>query len=169
MIKLKNRILLNAADRGYSLEAIVGSELRQNILKIFDETFAITTVLLLISLIIAALGVATTLTILVLERAGQFQTMIATGASPRQIRAVIGWEAVMMVVLAEALGLLCGFILSVLLIFVINKQSFGWTFIFSIDWVTIAASLPLVCAAALVAAIPATQMVLRQPPALALK
>lgn len=169
LINLKNRILLDAADRGYSLEAMVGSTLRGNILRIFDETFAITTVLLLISLIIATLGVATTLTILVLERAGQFQTMIATGASSRQIRAVISWEAGMMVILAEILGLLCGFILSVLLIFVINKQSFGWTFIFSIDWFTIAASLPLVCAAALIAAIPAAQLVLRQPTGLSLR
>ncbi len=95
----------------------MGSELRRNILNIFDETFAVTTALLFISLLIAALGVATTLTILVLERARQFQTMIATGASAAQIRAVIGWEAVMMVVLGEALGLACGFVLSVLLDF----------------------------------------------------
>lgn len=167
--KLKNRILLRAADRCLSLEGIAGSDLRRNILIIFDETFAITTVLLFISLMIAALGIATTLTILVLERATQFQTMIATGASAWQVRAVISWEAVTMVILGEALGLACGFVLSVLLIFVINEQSFGWTFIYSVDWKAIAASFPLVCATALLAAIPAAQVVFRLPPALALK
>jgi putative ABC transport system permease protein len=162
---LKNRLLLSAADRGESIEAIVGSDLRRNILRIFDETFAVTTALLFISLMIAALGVATTLAILVLERTRQFQTMIAVGASAAQVRAVIGWEAVIMVLLGEALGLACGFVLSVLLIFVINRQSFGWTFIYSVDWLTLAASLPLVCATALLAAVPAAQLVFREPAA----
>jgi putative ABC transport system permease protein len=166
---LKNRILLSAAGRGASIEAIVGSDLRRNILRIFDETFAVTTALLFISLMIAALGVATTLAILVLERARQFQTMTALGASAAQVRAVIGWEAVVMVLLGEALGLACGFVLSVLLIFVINRQSFGWTFIYSVDWLTIAASFPLVCATALLAALPAAHLVLRGPAAEALR
>ncbi len=169
IVSLRNRLLFDAADRGYNLEAIVGSELRRNILKIFDETFAITTVLLVISLLIAALGIATTLTILVLERSGQFQTLVATGASSGQIKAIISWEAVVMVLLGEVLGLACGFALSVLLIFVINKQSFGWTFIYSVNWVELAASFPLVCVTALLAAIPAAQLITRQQPALALR
>ena len=65
----------------------------------------------------------------------------------------------MMVVLGEVLGLACGFVLSVLLISVINKQSFGWTFIYSVDWLTLAASFPLVCTTALLAAVPAAQLV----------
>lgn len=166
---IRSHILLFAAERGYNLDVIDGASLRANILRIFDETFAITTVLLVISLLIAALGIATTLTILVLERVTQFQTMRATGAGAGQIRMVIGWEAVLMVVLGEVLGLACGFILSFLLIFVINRQSFGWTFIYSIDWTALAASFPLVCATALLAAIPATQLIFRQPPAQVLK
>lgn len=63
----------------------------------------------------------------------------------------------------------CGFVLSVLLIFVINKQSFGWTFIYSVDWLTLAVSFPLVCAAALLAAVPAAQLVFRSPPATVLR
>jgi putative ABC transport system permease protein len=74
-----------------------------------------------------------------------------------------------MVLLGEALGLACGFVLSVLLIFVINRQSFGWTFVYCVDWLTIAASFPLVCATALLAAVPAAQQVLREPAAEALR
>lgn len=166
---LKNRILLSASERGYSLEATAGADLRRNILRIFDQTFAITTVLLVISLLIAALGVATTLTILVLEREWQFQTMVATGADAGQVRSVVLWEASMMVILGEVLGLACGFVLSALLIFVINKQSFGWTFLYSIDWTALAISFPLVCATALLAAVPATRLVVRRPPSLALR
>lgn len=166
---LRDRILIEASTHGYSLESTVGTDLRRNILRIFDETFAITTVLLFISLLIAALGIATTLTILVLEREEQFQTMIATGASTGQIRAVISWEAVMMIVLGEVLGLACGFLLSLLLIFVINLQSFGWTFVYSVDWIALIASFPLVCATALLAAVPAAQIVFRRPAAMVLR
>ncbi len=35
---------------------------------------------------------------------------------------------------SHVLGLLCGFLLSILLIYVINRQSFGWTIQFSIPW-----------------------------------
>lgn len=167
--RIRNEILLSAAEHGYGVDAIAGKDLRKNILRIFDETFAITTVLLVISLLIAALGIATTLTILVLERTGQFQTILATGASSGQIRAIISWEAVLIVILGEVLGLACGFVLSFLLIFVINRQSFGWTFIYAIDWVALAASFPLVCATALLAAVPAAQLVFRQPPAQVLR
>jgi putative ABC transport system permease protein len=166
---LRDRILVDASTHGYSLESTVGNDLRRNILRIFDETFAITTVLLFISLLIAALGVATTLTILVLEREQLFQTMLATGASMGQIRAVITWEAVMMVVIGEVLGLACGFALSILLIFVINMQSFGWTFVYSVDWTALATSLPLVCMTALLAALPAAQVVFRRPAAMVLR
>lgn len=166
---LKNRLLLDAAKSGESIEAMIGDDLRRNILKVFDETFAVTTALLFISLFIAALGVATTLTVLVLERVSQFRTMTAVGASPGQVRAVIGWEAMTLVLLGEVLGLACGLALSVLLIFVINKQSFGWTFIYRIDWTTLAASFPLVCATALLASLPASRIVFREPPASALR
>jgi len=116
---------------GLRLESATAGELtefRRKSVGIVFQSFNLLptlTVLLFISLLIAALGEAITLRVLVLERARQFQTMMATGASAAQIRAVIGWEAVMMVVLGEVLGLACGFVLSVLLIFVINKRSFG--------------------------------------------
>ena len=49
---------------GDKVDILSGKRLRGAILRIFDETFAITTVLLLIALVIAALGIATTLTVL---------------------------------------------------------------------------------------------------------
>ncbi|MCK8601102.1 FtsX-like permease family protein [Desulfoferrobacter suflitae] len=143
----------------------IGSDLRREILRIFDETFAITTVLLLIALFVAALGITTTLTVLVLERTRELNTLLAIGASFRQIRAMIFWEAVLMVTAGQILGAGCGFILSRLLIYVINRQSFGWTFLYSVDWGSLSASLPLIFTTALLAAIPASRMAFRQSPA----
>jgi putative ABC transport system permease protein len=154
---------------GQALDIISGRELRRTILEIFDETFGVTTLLLLIALVVAALGIATTLTLLVLERSRQLNTLLAVGGSPGQIRAMIFWEAALMVLMGEAAGLLCGFCLSYLLVFVINRQSFGWTFFYHVEWGVLALSMPLIFAAALAAALPAARLVLRQSPAALLR
>ena len=146
-----------------------GKGLRSAVLRIFDETFAVTTVLLLIALVIAALGIATTLTVMVLERSRQLNTLFAVGASFRQLRAMIFWEAGLMVVIGELAGVVCGFILSYLLVYVINRQSFGWTFLYNVDWGALALSIPLIIITALGAALPAVKMVFRRPPATLLR
>jgi putative ABC transport system permease protein len=154
---------------GDTLDMVSGQDLRESVLRIFDETFAITTVLLLIALAVAALGITTTLTVMVLERARQLNTLIAVGGSLRQIRAMIFWEASLLVAAGELAGLACGFILSYLLVYVINRQSFGWTFLYVVDWGALAFSLPLIILTALAAAVPAVRMVFRTPPAALLR
>ncbi len=154
---------------GDTLDIISGHALRNTILRVFDETFAITTVLLLIALAIAALGIATTLTVLVLERSKQLNTLYAIGADFGQIRSMILWEAAFMVAAGELAGIICGFILSYILVYVINRQSFGWTFLYEVDWGALAMSLPLIVLTALAAAYPAIKMVFRESPAILLR
>ncbi|UCD31621.1 MAG: ABC transporter permease [Desulfobacterales bacterium] len=154
---------------GDNLDIISGHTLRSTILRVFDETFAITTVLLLIALAIAALGIATTLTVLVLERSKQLNTLYAVGADYGQIRSMILWEAAFMVVAGELAGIICGFILSYILVYVINRQSFGWTFLYEVDWTALAMSFPLIILTALAAAFPAIKMVFRESPATLLR
>jgi putative ABC transport system permease protein len=79
------------------------------------------------------------------------------------------WEAVLMVAAGEAIGLVGGLCLSQLLIYVINPESFGWTFLYRVDWFALAVSLPVILATALLAAVPATQSVMRLSPAGVLK
>ncbi len=148
---------------------MAGSTLRGAVLRIFDETFAVTGVLLVIALAVAALGITTTMTVLVLERIRQLNTLLAVGGSRRQVRRMILWEAVVMVAAGEAAGLAGGFLLSVLLVFVINRQSFGWTFLYGVDWAALALSLPLILATALAAALPAVGAAFRHPPATLLR
>ena len=101
---LEDRILRCCA-QDHPLEMASGLELRREVLRIFDETFAVTTVLLLIALVVSALGIATTLTVLVLERFRQLNTLAAIGASRGQIRAMVFWEAALMVAAGELIGL----------------------------------------------------------------
>ena len=164
--QLQDDLVLRFADR---LDMIAGSALRAAVLKIFDETFAITTVLLLIALLVAALGITTILTVRVLERTGELNTISALGGSRGQIQAMILWEALFIVAVGELLGVLCGFGLSYLLVFVINRQSFGWTFLYGVDWAALAISLPLIVAAALAAALPAMRLAVRTSPAALLR
>ena len=164
--ELQNKIIERWGD---ALEMISGRDLRGGILRVFDETFAITTVLLLIALVIAALGITTTLTVMVLERSRQLNTLFAVGASFGQIRKMIFWEATFLVAAGEIAGIVCGFILSYLLVYVINRQSFGWTFLYGVDWWALAMSLPLIVVTALAAAVPAIRLVFLEPPATLLR
>ena len=166
VVDLKSRIIACCGDE---IEATEGEELRKAILKIFDETFAITTVLLMIALLVAALGIASTLAMNVLERRRELNTILAVGGGIGQVRAMIFWEALLLVLAGELSGLACGFILSWILVFVINKQSFGWTFLYGVDFPVLALSFPLIVLAALAAALPAVKMAFREPPAALLR
>ena len=167
--RIRNRLVGETILRQQAVDVTLGEALRHGILRIFDETFAITTILLVIALLVAALGITTTLTVLVLERGRQIHTLIAGGAARGQIRAMIFWEAILMVTAAELIGLACGGLLSLLLIFVINRQSFGWTFMVSVDWTSLLVSFPLILATGLLAALPAVQMVFKRTSALVLR
>ncbi len=164
--RLQDDLVLRFGDR---LDMMRGQALRAAVLRIFDETFAITTVLLIIALLVAALGIATILTMRVLERARELNTIYALGGSRGQIRRMILWEALYIVTVGEFLGLLCGFGLSYLLVFVINRQSFGWTFLYGVDWAALALSLPLIVATALLAALPAMRLAVKTSPAALLR
>ncbi len=119
--------LTDAAGGGLPPLVISNTELRKEILDIFDRTFLLTYVLEAIAVVIAMLGIVNTLVTSVLERRREFATLRAIGGSAEQIRQLVLWEAAYLGVVGIALGLIGGGLLSLLLIKVINKQSFGWT------------------------------------------
>jgi putative ABC transport system permease protein len=119
--------LSGAAGGGLPPLVISNIELRKEILEIFDRTFLLTYVLEAIAVVIAMLGIVNTLVTSVLERRREFATLRAIGGSAEQIRQLVLWEAAYLGVIGIALGLIGGGLLSLLLIKVINKQSFGWT------------------------------------------
>ncbi len=154
---------------GDTIEMIDGENLRRAVLRIFDETFAITTVLLLIALVVAALGIATTLAVLVLQRRVQINIITAIGGSAAQLRRMIVWEAGLIVLVGQTAGAISGFILSFLLIYVVNRQSFGWTFLYGVDWAALLTAMPLIFITALLAALPAVRMALSASPTMLLR
>jgi putative ABC transport system permease protein len=163
------RAAILSGPHGQAVEAISGAGLHAAVTRIFDQTFAVTGVLLVVALGVAALGISVTLTVRVLERSRELSTLSAVGASRGQITAMILWEALYLGLAGEMLGVIGGFGLSFIVIHVINKQSFGWSFAYLPDWQALALSLPLVLAAALAAGPPARRAALSRPPAEALR
>jgi len=112
---------------GYGVSVAPNSELRRNAIAVFDRTFAITWALEAVAIVVAMLGAANSLLALVLDRRRELGLLRHLGASAAQVRGMILTEAAFLGLLAALLGLALGFALSLLLVFVVNKQSFGWT------------------------------------------
>jgi len=126
-------------------------ELREQIFRIFDQTFSVTYILQTIGIIISALGIFLSLTIFVTERRREISILRAVGASQRQIEALVLWEAAIIGLLGSFLGIIAGLVLAYILSFVINVSFFGWTISWATPWPFLL-TLPLaVIAAALIA------------------
>jgi len=121
------RAAIEHAAAGRRVLLFTNRDLRAEALRIFDRTFAITYALEAIAVIIAVMGVAGSLLALVIDRRRELALLRFLGAASAQIRKLIVVEAALLGMLATAAGVALGFALSLILVFVINKQSFGWT------------------------------------------
>jgi putative ABC transport system permease protein len=101
--------------------------LRQGSLEVFDRTFAITGVLRALAFVVAFIGVLSALMALQLERARELGVLRANGLTPGQVWTLVTTQTGVMGVVAGLLAVPAGIILAVVMIFVVNKRSFGWT------------------------------------------
>jgi putative ABC transport system permease protein len=124
--------ILERLDEGHRAFIYTNRALRREVLRVFDSTFSITYALELIALVVAMLGVAGTLLALVLERRRELSLLRLAGADRRQVRRMVVIEAAIMGLVSQGVGLAVGFALSLVLIYVINVQSFGWTIQFHV-------------------------------------
>jgi putative ABC transport system permease protein len=136
---------------GTELRVVTNAALKQQVLRVFDQTFQITYALEAIALIVAILGITNTLSALILERRPEFAMLRFVGADRRQLRNVVILESGLIGLIGAILGLALGIALSLVLVFVINKQSFGWTIQFVLPGGFFAQSLTLIVIATIVA------------------
>jgi putative ABC transport system permease protein len=111
--------------------------LKTRVLEIFDQTFAVTYALEAVALVVAALGVLNSLLASVLERTREMGILRSVGFTRGGMLRMILCEAAFMGALANLLGAAAGLALSLVLIYVINKQSFGWTIQFAFPFTLI--------------------------------
>ncbi len=101
--------------------------LREEALSIFEQTFAITSLLRHMSLVIAVSGVTLSLVVLARERAAELALYRALGAQRSQIFRVYLGKGLGMGLCGIALGTLAGIAFALVLIYVVNRAFFGWT------------------------------------------
>lgn len=115
------------ATREFRIFTATNRMLREQGIAVFDRTFAITYALEAAAVVVAVLGMAGGLLALVIDRRREIGVLRFIGASAGQIRRIVLAQAGLLGMLANLMGLALGIGLSLILIYVINKQSFGWT------------------------------------------
>jgi putative ABC transport system permease protein len=139
-------------------------DLRREALRIFDRTFAITYALEAVAVLVAVMGVAGALLALVIDRRRELGLLRFLGAASRQVRKLILVEAGLLGLLAAFAGVALGFALSLILVFVINKQSFGWTIRFHWPVAVLLGALTVVYAATVLAGLYPANVAVRLNP-----
>ena len=104
--------------------------LRAEVLRIFDDTFRITYALQFIALLVSAGALMNTLSMLALERLREFAVLRALGGAGRELVRMITAEALIIGAGGVFFGSILGFILSLILVFVVNTHFFGWSIVF---------------------------------------
>ena len=149
---------------GRAVLVFANSTLRRGAIEIFDRTFRITYALEAVAISVAVMGIAGALLAMVIDRRREFALLRFLGADQPQVRRIILFEAGLLGLLSNAIGLILGSLLSLILIFVINKQSFGWTFQFHWPVVMLLSSLTVVYLATVLAALYPAHTALRMNP-----
>ena len=147
-----------------SVLVLSNREIRLQAIKVFDQTFAITYALEAISILVAIGGISGALISIVIDRKREFGVLRFLGGTSAQIRKLILVEAGLIGLLANVLGLALGFVLSLVLVYVINKQSFGWTIQFHWPVAVLLASLTVVYAATVLGGLLPARMAVRLNP-----
>lgn len=143
-------------DLGSALELRGPGTLRRISLATFDRTFAVTYALQLVAVLIGLFGISVSASAQAIARRREFGMLHHVGMARRQIGLALAFEGGLLGTLGAAAGMLVGGIMSLVLIHVINRQSFYWSMELAVPWpALLALAALLVVCSALTAAISA--------------
>ena len=108
--------------------------IRERSLNVFDRTFAVTYALEAAAVIIGLFGLSSSFGALVLARSREFGMLRHVGMTRREIGAMLAAEGALVSALGLALGLALGWAISLVLIHVVNRQSFHWSMELHLPW-----------------------------------
>ena len=127
-----DKVRTEAQQRG--LPVFTKKQFYNNVLQIFDSTFAVTRSMKIMTVIIAFFGIAGALMTLFIERRRDFGILRSLGFSTGQVSAMTLLEALGMGLMSFLLSALVGTAFAFILIKVINLRSFNWTIFFYPHW-----------------------------------
>jgi putative ABC transport system permease protein len=121
------KMLQDQLSTGQRLLIRSNQTLREDVMAVFDRTFAITSALRLLATVVAFIGVLNTLLLLQLEKQREIGILRALGLTQAQMWGLTMLETGLMGLAAGILAMPTGYVLSLILVYVINRRSFGWT------------------------------------------
>ena len=139
-----------ASARGFDgalLEFASVAEIRSTSLRIFDRSFAVTYWLQAVAIAIGLFGIAASFSAQVLARRKEFGLLAHLGLTRTQVLTVVAVEGAVWTATGALLGLALGLAVSVVLVHVVNPQSFNWTMDLLLPW----GRLALLCGAVMAA------------------
>jgi putative ABC transport system permease protein len=146
---------LRALPFGESLVLSQPEEIRARTLVIFDRSFAVTYLLEAVAIVIGLFGVAATFSAQTLARAREFGMLRHVGVTRAQILAILALEGGMLTACGIAIGFVLGFAISLILVFVVNPQSFHWSMSLHVPWIVLGTVAPVMllssCSTAVIA------------------
>lgn len=125
--QLTDQLRKTLGQEGFSVILRSNASLRQEVVRVFDNTFAITFVMQGLTAAVAFCGILSALLALLLERTRELGTLRALGMTQTNLHRMLRAEAATMGLIASILGSGAGLILSFVLVHIINIRSFGWT------------------------------------------
>lgn len=127
-------------------------DIRNLSLQVFDRTFAVTYALELIAILIGLFGISAGTSAQVLARRSEFGVLRHIGLTRTQIATMLAIEGVGLGALGVFAGLITGGVVSLILIYVVNRQSFHWSMdLFVPTSLVTGLSLALIASSALIA------------------
>jgi len=145
---------LRALPFGAALSFMRPGDIRAASLRIFDRSFAVTYLLEAIAIAIGLSGIAASFSAQTLARAREFGMLRHVGVTRRQVLQLLAFEGGLLTGLGVVAGFALGLVISLILVYVINPQSFHWSMGLHLPWPLLGS-----VAAVLVAAAVATALV----------
>jgi putative ABC transport system permease protein len=138
---------------GAALALAQPGDIRAMSLKIFDRSFAVTYLLEAIAIAIGLSGVAVTFSAQTLARAKEFGMLRHVGVTRGQVLGILAFEGGFLTSLGVACGFALGLVISLVLVFVVNPQSFHWTMQLHLPWPLLASVAAVLVVASVVTAL----------------
>lgn len=151
------------------LEIARPGEIRALSLRIFDRTFAVTYLLEAVAIAIGLAGVAASFAALASARRREFGMLRHLGLTRRQIGWMLAQEGALAAGVGVLAGLLVGGAIGLVLIEVVNRQSFHWSMDLHVPWASLGLFATGLILLAALAAVLAGRQAMRQDAVLAVR
>lgn len=139
------------------LEFAEPGEIRTASLRIFDRSFAVTYLLELVAIAIGLAGIGASFSAQTLARAREFGMLRHLGTTRRELMRLLAFEATGLTLFGIVAGGTLGFAIALVLIRIVNPQSFHWNMDLAIPWPLLGSVTVLLIAAGVTTALMATR------------